>query len=66
MFNLFILNFYLINSFEIYRDGIMSYRESTHKISSHSENFYIFTKIIKFYLNYIIAVFYTPVLVLLH
>ena len=38
---LLVLNFYSSNSFEIYRDGIVGYRESTYKFSSHSEKFYI-------------------------
>ena len=56
-----LFNLYSTNSL-----SIAGYRESAYKFSSHYEKFYIFTKITKFCLNYIIALFYTLILVLLH
>ena len=47
-FKLSLFNFYLTNSFEIYSDGIVGYGESKYKISSHSEKFYIFLKLLNF------------------
>ena len=64
MFKLALFDFYLIDFLEIYRDGRVGYRKSTYKFSSHSEKFYIFTKITKFCLNYTIALFYILVLVM--
>ena len=66
IFNLSALDFYSIDSFEIYRDGIVGYRESKYKIASHSEKFYKLSKITKFNLNCTIALFYSLVLVLLN
>ena len=66
IFKLSLFNFYLTNSFEIFRDGMAGYRKSKYKFSSHSEKLCIFSKITRFYLNFIITLFYTLVLVLIY